>query len=146
MLEWFTSHACLSKCLSEIGRPIQGWRRASIVRFSALRQLSGPQFATKPRAELASIDKTQHIWLALRALRTDLTKTTAGHDGADCGDLLSRLVTKHKEYSSPPAADKNKARLMDLKWWYGGRCRLQNIYYSPISNIKICLHYSQISK
>ena len=42
-----------------------------------------PQFATKPRAELASIDKTQHIWLALRALRTDLTKTTAGHDGAD---------------------------------------------------------------
>ena len=78
-------------------------------------QLSGPQFATKPRAELASIDKTQHIWLALRALRTDLTKTTAGHDGADCGDLLSRLVTKHKEYSSPPAADKNKARLMDLK-------------------------------
>ena len=100
--------------------------------------LSGPvrpHFATKPRAELASIDRTQHIWLGLRALSTHLTKRPAGHDGADCGDLLSPLVTKHNQSASMPAADKNKARLMEFKWWYGGHCRLQNIFQSPISNI-----------
>ena len=74
-----------------------------------------PHFATKPRAELASIDRTQHIWLRLRALSTHLTKRTAGHDGADCGDLLSPLVTKHNQSASMPAADKNKARLMEFK-------------------------------
>ena len=68
--------------------------------LSAQSQLSGPEFATKPRAELASTDKTQHIWLALRALRTHLRKTTAGHDGADCGDLLSRPGTKHSQPGS----------------------------------------------
>ena len=108
--------------------------------------LSGParpHFATKPRAELASIDSSQHIWRGLRALRARLTKTTAGRDGADCGDLLSRPGTKHREYSTwytQPAClpaclaapDKNKARLMEFKWWYGGHCRLQNIHLQSV--------------
>ena len=30
------------------------------------------------------------------------------------------------------APDKNKARLMEFKWWYGGHCRLQNIHLQSV--------------